>query len=728
MSRRRVSALAALVVGLLSSGSPPAHAGVYEVRACHSDGVNNSWWTYASNGFATAYVQCPGGVLIGGHMNEGMIARNTGGPGQAPSFSHAMVQFQSPPGARVVRVRGQIMHNGTGGWQSGMHDRELNRWIWCGPTCLSSFGWWLNFDVGGLSTTRIAALTVCGASACARDGLHGVAAIKDVTVSIADEGAPSVALKGGSLLGGGWRRGTHDVVVEAWDHVGIRRKEVHVDGTLKAARESACDDTLPVPCPNGTDSMSIDTAQLSDGRHTITAQAIDAANNVAATHAELSVDNTPPARPQGLAIERGAGWQARNSYALAWTNPPQNGTAPIAGIEYALCPHTNRPDDFAGCAQGARSGNGITRIEDLTVPGTGTWVARFWLRDAAGNADPRTAAEATLRLDRDAPTLAFETPDPDDPARITVRATDATSGIAEASIEASRRGDGAWIPLPVQPVPGGFSTVPDDETLPEGTYELRARAVDHAGNERSSDRRLDGEPATIALPARVRTRLAVGRVRRVRARGSRRGRPRYRRVLVVRPRSVFGRTVRLSGRLTTPGANPLAGRDVEVFEQVKLPGAPWRRIATVTTSPTGRFTFRALRGPARILRFRFPGTRTIGARSTEVELRVRAATSMRPSRHSVVNGEEVTFRGRLRGGPLPRPGKLVELQAFARGRWLTFATPRANPVTGIWAHRYRFAATRGRVRYRFRARVPKEVGYPYETGASRSVRVIVRGL
>ena len=97
-------------------------------------------------------------------------------------------------------------------------------------------------------------------------------------------------------------------------------------------------------------------------------------------------------------------------------------------------------------------------------------------------------------------------------------------------------------------------------------------------------------------------------------------------------------------------------------------------------------------------------------------------------KRQVVNGEEVTFRGRLRGRPLPTSGKLIEVQARARGRWLTFATTRADARTGRWSRPYRFSATRGSVSYRFRVRIPKESGYPYETGTSRSVRVKVQGL
>ena len=45
----------------------PARAGTYTVRACHSDGINNSWQTYRSNGYADAYVAVPGRRVINGH-------------------------------------------------------------------------------------------------------------------------------------------------------------------------------------------------------------------------------------------------------------------------------------------------------------------------------------------------------------------------------------------------------------------------------------------------------------------------------------------------------------------------------------------------------------------------------------------------------------------------------------------------------------------------------------
>jgi hypothetical protein len=82
--------------------------------------------------------------------------------------------------------------------------------------------------------------------------------------------------------------------------------------------------------------------------------------------------------------------------------------------------------------------------------------------------------------------------------------------------------------------------------------------------------------------------------------------------------------------------------------------------------------------------------------------------------------------GALRGGYVPEGGKLVDLLAYYRGQWRTFATTR-TVAAGRWSYRYRFGATRGLVRYRFRARLRREAAYPFELGYSPVVRVTVRG-
>ena len=125
-------------------------------------------------------------------------------------------------------------------------------------------------------------------------------------------------------------------------------------------------------------------------------------------------------------------------------------------------------------------------------------------------------------------------------------------------------------------------------------------------------------------------------------------------------------------------------------------------------------------------------TRLATERSTDstfsASLLIRGSTSLDVNRHRLNNGEDLVLRGHVRGRPLPPQGKLVELQVYTRKRWRTFAQPRANAVNGRWSFRYRFDTVHRNDVFRFRARVRKETGYPYELGTSRRVSVRVRGV
>jgi hypothetical protein len=126
------------------------------------------------------------------------------------------------------------------------------------------------------------------------------------------------------------------------------------------------------------------------------------------------------------------------------------------------------------------------------------------------------------------------------------------------------------------------------------------------------------------------------------------------------------------------------------------------------------------------VRFHYTGTAQLKPSVAEVKARIPARSSIAVSRRYLLNGQAVDFTGRLLQGPVPDGGKLIDLQAFFRSRWRTIATPRADE-RGNWRFRYRFEATSGLVRYRFRARVRREAAYPYELGYSRPVTVTVRG-
>ena len=367
-------------------------------------------------------------------------------------------------------------------------------------------------------------------------------------------------------------------------------------------------------------------------------------------------------------------------------------------------------------------------MADLTAPSEGDWSLLVWLEDAAGNADPSTAAVVGgVGLDESPPELTIARPDEDDPARVRVVASDDVSGIAAGQIEARRRGEDAWRALPTVLDAQGFSAVMDDERLPTGTYELRARAVDEAGNERST--RLAGRRRRASASCRSEfehdsssaSRRAFARAGPTAASAT--ARSRRQATSELRPHDSAPRAAHDSGR--QPARETRRSRCRNGSSCLRRSGGGSRSCGRAALADSDS---RRSAGRAEPCASDIPARAKIRARSTEVDLGVRARTTIKASRHRVVNGEEVTFSGRLKGRQYGSVGKTLYLQVYTRGRWATFATPRANSASGRWREDYRFTATRGLVRYRFRAVVPREAGYPYERGASRTVRVTVRGL
>jgi hypothetical protein len=361
-------------------------------------------------------------------------------------------------------------------------------------------------------------------------------------------------------------------------------------------------------------------------------------------------------------------------------------------------------------------------LDGVAVPALGDWLLRVWLRDAAGNADRRTAAgPIDLRFDNEAPQAVFLPQDPNDPTRVAVQTSDGVSGVASGVIEMKRSDVSDWHPLETALSGGELVATIDDAHLRDGVYQLRARAFDQAGNETSTDTRTDGSPAVVTLPLRLETRLRAGVVQ---VRHGRHGR----RVQVLLPvaRVPFGRRAALAGKLTSGDGTPLADAQVLVLQRPDGPAAAWTPVASLRTSPKGVFTYMAPAGVSRALRFSYAGTPTIRSAEREVIIGVAAATSFRVNRPRLRNGQAVAFSGRLLGGGVPAGGKLVELQVLLRGSWRTFATLHSDD-RGAWRYVYRFASTSGRVVYQFRAQIPREATYPYAMGSSRRARVTVRG-
>jgi 5-hydroxyisourate hydrolase-like protein (transthyretin family) len=426
-----------------------------------------------------------------------------------------------------------------------------------------------------------------------------------------------------------------------------------------------------------------------------------------------------------VGLEGGEAWRNQNDFDAAWVNPDEGDRAPITTAHYRLC------GGAAACVEGAQWGLGIGRLGDLTVPSPGEWQLRIWRQDAAGNGEPANASvPVTLRYDPDPPELGFGPSLPTDPTAVLVGVTDETSGLAEGQIELSREGSDSWHTLPTQAGDGRLVSRIDDASFAPGAYLLRATARDQAGNQNSTETRLDGTPMRIILPLRASTvlRAGVAKSKAVRRTVRRRGRRRVvrKQIEVLRPsaRVRFGDRTPIRGVLENAAGEPIAGAEIHVFSRSSV--APEQLVEVLTADAQGRYLYMAPADSSRALRFVYNGTAVTLPAQREVTVLVRAASTIRVNRRRLVNGQAVRFAGRVRSLPTPPAGKLVELQVVLSGRWQTFRTTTTG-ADGRWQVRYRFRRSCGLLRYRFRARLPAEAGYTFEAGRTRVVPVRVRG-
>jgi len=194
-----------------------------------------------------------------------------------------------------------------------------------------------------------------------------------------------------------------------------------------------------------------------------------------------------------------------------------------------------------------------------------------------------------------------------------------------------------------------------------------------------------------------------------------------RRATVVR-RYAAGATV--VGRLQTAGGSPIRRAQIDVIGQGTTSDARPRILGAVRTGDDGGFRYTVAAGPSLVVTFGYRRTLADRAYSATGAVRAltRAAVSLRAGGSEVRNGGTLLLRGRVSGAPATSR-RLVSLQAFARGRWTTFATTRLR--RGAFAYRYRFTRTARTTRYQVRAVVTRDARWPFETGASRPVTVTV---
>jgi hypothetical protein len=722
-SRGGAAALAACVVAALAAPGT-AGAGQYTVFACDSAGMfgySSAAWVPIGD-LGSAYAACPSGGRSTAGISNRLIARTYAG------FSASGHSFTAPAGTTITRVRwaGRMARQNCH-WSAYLRAVPstapvigLRSGIYCDSTEFDNRGWPITLATPQ-GTTALQQLVICGSTECAPGAtMHS----QVVEVTVDDPVPPSISLDG-PLASGQWVsvRTQPDLTTVASDNVGITSTTVSV-GARTESDSYACDWTQARPCADRTNRKPFPVGDLADGHHVLTVSAADAAGNSAAASRDLYVDNTPP---DAIAPDLAGGdaWRRSNNFSISWTNTPNNG-APVVRAHWKLCSRGG-----ACVTRGRNDGRDVQGLPGLRVPAAGEYSLHVWLEDAAGNAREESGTlTATLRFDPEPPELAFEPMDANDPLGVVVSAIDRHSGIAQGEIEMRATGTTTWHGLSTNRERDRLVAHVNDERFRNGQYEFRARAVDNAGNEASTGRRSDGSAATLRLPARIDTRLAVGVARTVMRRKIER---RHGRKRVVRRRirqfdnsivAANGRVVHLSGLLANADGQPIDGATIEALETRSDDGpAP---IGLVTTGADGAFHYKLKAVRNRDVLFRYDGSRRIGSASAQVTLKVPATTAVRTDRSRLLNGQEVIFTGRVLTRPLPATGKLVEMQAYFRGGWRTFSTVRAS-ASGRWRFPYRFGGTVGRVTYRFRARLPAEGGYPFISGTSHVIEVLVLG-
>jgi hypothetical protein len=190
--------------------------------------------------------------------------------------------------------------------------------------------------------------------------------------------------------------------------------------------------------------------------------------------------------------------------------------------------------------------------------------------------------------------------------------------------------------------------------------------------------------------------------------------------------AAYGKKVLITGQLTAPNGRPITGARVAVQQQDRLVGAQPVPAGEVITDRDGKFRFVTTAQRSRTVRFGYRANLEDATFSqiTDISLNVIPKVALKTNKKALRNGQTVRFIGSIAGAPA-NARKVVELQVKKGKRWMTFDTARLH--NGKFNAKYRFTATHRRTVYTFRVRVRQEAGFPFLSGASKQVKVTVRG-
>jgi hypothetical protein len=422
--RSRLTIAGILAIAAWLWPSQALAAGSYQVNACNfaPEAANNSW-TWASSDPAqpshyAEHANCPyrlGGA--GGKTDQegGLSTTDALGlsSGAAPGTSGEWT-FTAPAGTSISGLiyERYIGHqfDGFNDWSPALRADET---IVPGETCLDSSQNGETCAVGGppgeggdpavitgLSAHELSLGVVCEAPSgdeCVTGATeHKVwAALYGATVTLSDPTPPTLSAPSGALWGpgeaGGFHKASESVTVSADDvGGGVASIDLAADGRPVETYTAPCNFTFAQPCPlsTGPQTLTLPTMQLSDGTHTLTLVATDAAGNQSTAASQvITVENTAPPSPLGLTAT--ATTTGSSTFTVTWSDPAGQ-VAPITGALYQVCPASG--SGSCSIPSSAPAAGPAT----VAVPGPGSWSIAVWLTNAAGNTSPANAADANV--------------------------------------------------------------------------------------------------------------------------------------------------------------------------------------------------------------------------------------------------------------------------------------------------------------------------------------------
>jgi hypothetical protein len=300
--------------------------------------------------------------------------------------------------------------------------------------------------------------------------------------------------------------------------------------------------------------------------------------------------------------------------------------------------------------------------------------------------------------------------------------------------DVGQTGDGLPAFLHLQPCPASASAAVGFDTtgLGEGAHHLLVSVLDAAGNSAPViDRTLTVLNRSPGAGANTPSSGAAASVGAPNGQGASTGALLSARwQSTTRPRLVaaFGRAETITGRLTAPGGTPISGARIAVSSLASYAGASSAAMREAVTGSNGAFVVRlAARLSSRsiVLSYTAHAGEPRPVASRTLQLAVQAPVAMTITPRTAGAGGTIRFRGRLAGGPIPRGGKALILEARSGGgAWIEFHVIRTDS-RGRFASSYRFRFP-GPARYQFRAVCEQEADYPFAIGASAAIAVSER--